>query len=199
MSLKSENNQKSNNNNQKVANNVITQFQGETLVIGHGRNHSNLVNLDYDKTIFLDKDPNCGADIVVDFHEFDVDVFDRTFDNIIITSCENQILLDGNPITWSNRFVEKPEFEFAAVEKLYKLLKPNGILYFRGLYWFSDGELTSYLWDENVQYYLTSILTRSHFLLVNRTNLVYNYKELNHTAKSCLWGVRKMTSFELVI
>lgn len=46
-------------------------FEGLTLVIGHGRAHQIIRELDYDRSVFLDRDAKARPDIIADFRSWD--------------------------------------------------------------------------------------------------------------------------------
>lgn len=64
-----------------------------TLLIGHGRKHRRLPGIDYDRTFFLDINPEVKPDFIIDIREENVLLsFDFSFREIIAVNCETSIL-----------------------------------------------------------------------------------------------------------
>lgn len=57
------------------------KLSGDSLALCHGRADVRILQLDYNRTLFIDKDPAVLGDIIDDIHN--VNFGDRTFDNIL--------------------------------------------------------------------------------------------------------------------
>jgi hypothetical protein len=75
-------------------------LQGKTLVIGHGRKHQVIREVNYDNSLFVDINKNCQPDIVADIRL--IDLKDQ-YENIVFSACETAVLnVEVSPINWEN-------------------------------------------------------------------------------------------------
>lgn len=64
----------------------------EAIVVGHGRRHSPIPYIDYERSLFIDIDENCLPDLVFDMRR-DTYAFDiyQQYPNVIFINSENTI------------------------------------------------------------------------------------------------------------
>lgn len=60
------------------------KLPGYTLVLCHGRAHQRLLNIDYNKAVFIDQDPIALPDIVANYNNY---IPDQLYDNMIFVHC----------------------------------------------------------------------------------------------------------------
>lgn len=106
--------------------------QSLTLVIGHGRKHQVIKELDYSNAVFVDRDKDCRPDVVADIKNTKNFRLDGKYDHILLANCETMILnVDvaepekvDNPLARSG-----PNTDVLA--KLSSLLTSSGRLYLK--------------------------------------------------------------------
>jgi len=98
----------------------------ETLIIGHGKKHHKL-NMDYDKTYFIDKDSFCEPDYIFDFSKNKIEIKVK-FEKIMFINSARMILQTYDSNKGQEILLELP------IQNILYLLKPNGYLYTTNVY-----------------------------------------------------------------
>ena len=92
-------------------------FTMKSLVVGHGRNHRQLTSIDYNSTVFVDRDQECLPDLVVDLVADTCNLPENTFDEILMANSSREVL----------GFIALLNVDF--LKAVSKWLKPGGKFY----------------------------------------------------------------------
>lgn len=99
----------------------------KSILFGHGRKHRILKSIDYNSSIFIDKDPKCQPDLVIDLLEDQfsdyVTHYVSYFDEAIIVCCANMIMLRHGKLNMNLTL------------NIAKCLKVGGNFFIRNLYY----------------------------------------------------------------
>lgn len=93
----------------------------DTVVLGHGRLHQKIHGIDYDTTLFIDIDPKCQPDMVLDLKRVRFDP-SCNVNSVIIANCAASIMINYSPVghqTISDVFLQN----------VWGILRPGGKLY----------------------------------------------------------------------
>ena len=97
-----------------------------TVIIGHGRKHRK-INVDYNKTYFIDKDPKCEPDLVVDFAKNKIESSHK-FQRLMFICSARMILQVYSPEKRCEILLP------LSIQNILVLLKLNGYLYTTNVY-----------------------------------------------------------------
>ena len=96
----------------------------KSLLLGHGRKHRKLSSVNYDTSVFVDRDEQCAPDIVIDVVKNRLDKnLTGIFDEVVTVCSGSAILhtcygLNGN-----------------VIKDIYRCLKPGGRFYTSNIYY----------------------------------------------------------------
>jgi hypothetical protein len=95
-----------------------------TLVLGHGRKHRALPDIDYTNSTFVDRDIKCNPDIVIDLKtELLPNNMHNKYSEAVMVNCSRQILQDRDYLC------------SFSISNIISCIKPGGLLYISNIYY----------------------------------------------------------------
>ena len=104
-----------------------------SLLLGHGRAHHKLPEIDYEKSKFVDIDPKVAPDCVMNLKGETIQ-FDGQYDEAIMVGCSSLLLCYDKFSRYDNPSGLKPDLNEILIRAVHRCLDCNGKFYITNPY-----------------------------------------------------------------